>query len=106
MPYFETTDCTGSPYGSGYLTSVADHTAYVGKGSTLFIGPADGSAPAGTPMEMHSRWIADTPGGEMRCERVMIASAWVPLREIAKLDDTFDPPFNLGPPTRLRSARH
>lgn len=104
-PFFESTDCTGQPWGPTYVKSVGDRVAFVGFEGRLYIGNQSGTSSA---MKMLRSTIALREDGSKRCDTSQnLTTGVIPLREVAKLDDTFPPPFELDARSdRVRAVRH
>jgi hypothetical protein len=106
--YFTTTDCSGRGYGRE-LTTVGDRAAWVGLEGRLYIWtPGDYSEATITGPTLRSRASVDEEKGVRVCRPESIhSSGWVPLREVAKLNEDFPPPLSLEPTGRaVRAARH
>ena len=98
-PGFLTTDCTGPAYQWGpYPDSVGDRVAIIGLGGTLYVLDATANRSKGV---IRSRVIL----GEFdrQCIEDGGSEGTLELREIAKLDDEFKPPFVLEAALRHRA---
>lgn len=100
---FESTDCSGTGYGSIYAKTIGDRLAFVGPGGRLLL-----ATPDAVPVFKMFRSRALLGESGITCQEEATGTSGIPLREVAKLDDDFPPPFSLDPRSdRVRaSTRH
>lgn len=100
-PWFESTDCKGPAFAKPART-VGDRLALIGVDGMLYVGPTDGSA--FSSRSLNSRVVLQSDGTRV-CVQESGGIAAITLREIAKLDDEFKPPFVLEAALRQRAVR-